>query len=134
MSDELIKPPSTPDNSLASALFYNGTKTRVKFSGSCLKQDKITFTHGTIVNIYIVCGIHFSDSNSNCPTLENCLFGAVKLTKDAVTNSTNISRKKYKYSGYGIGFDRRGIFSVPSGEFGQNVIIFWSRYEFFCTC
>ena len=28
------------------------------------------------------------------------------------------------YSGYGIGFDRRGIFSFPGGGFGQNVIIF----------
>ena len=28
------------------------------------------------------------------------------------------------YSGYGIGFDRKSSFSFPSGEFGQNVIIF----------
>ena len=28
------------------------------------------------------------------------------------------------YSGYGIGFDRRGSFSFPGGRFGQNVIIF----------
>ena len=26
-------------------LSYSGTKTRVKFNGSCLKQDKITYTH-----------------------------------------------------------------------------------------
>ena len=32
---------------------YN--KTRVKFNGSCLKQEKITFTHKQEVNIYIVC-------------------------------------------------------------------------------
>ena len=37
------------------------------------------------------------------PTIENCLFGAVKLTKNADID-------KYKYSGYGIGFDGRGIF------------------------
>ena len=29
-----------------------------------------------------------------------------------------------RYSGYGIGFDRRGSFSFPGGGFGQNVIIF----------
>ena len=51
------------------------------------------------------------------PTLENCLFGAVKLTK-------NTDIDKYKYSGYGIRFDRRGTFSFPSGRFGGNVIIF----------
>ena len=31
---------------------------------------------------------------------------------------------KYKYSGYGIGFDRRSGFSFPSGGFGQNVLMF----------
>ena len=45
MSDESIKPPSTPDNSLALSLSYIGTKTRVKCVGICLKQDKIRFTH-----------------------------------------------------------------------------------------
>ena len=32
--------------------------------------------------------------------------------------------EKYEYSGYGIGFDRRGSFSFPGGGFGQNVLIF----------
>ena len=30
------------------------TKTKVEFNGSCLKQDKVTYNHGKIVNIYIV--------------------------------------------------------------------------------
>ena len=51
------------------------------------------------------------------PTLKNCLFDAVTLTK-------NTDVDKYKYSGYGIGFDRRSSFSFPSGGFGQNVLIF----------
>ena len=38
LSAESIKPPTTSDNSLAPALSYYGTKTRVKFTGSCLKQ------------------------------------------------------------------------------------------------
>ena len=60
-----------------------GTKTRVRFSGSCLKQDKITYTHGKIVNIYIVYEINKKDNTtSSDPTLENCLFGAVTLTKN----------------------------------------------------
>ena len=53
---------------------------------------------------------------SSYPTLENCLFGAVKLTK-------NPDIDKCKYSGYGIGLDRRGEFSFGKG-FGQNVMIF----------
>ena len=50
-------------------------------------------------------------------TLVNCLFGAVSLTKNADID-------KYKYSGYGIGFDRGGSFSFPGVGFGSNVIIF----------
>ena len=46
LSDEIIKPPNTSDNSLAPALRYTGNKTRVKFDRSCLKQDKIAFAHG----------------------------------------------------------------------------------------
>ena len=49
--------------------------------------------------------------------MTNALFGAVKLTKTA-----NID--KYKYSGYGIGFDGYGFYSHPSGGTGRNVIIF----------
>ena len=32
--------------------------------------------------------------------------------------------RKYGYSRYGIGFDRRGSFSFPGGGYGQNVLIF----------
>ena len=36
LSAESIKPPTTSDNSLTPILSYYGTKTRVKFNGSCL--------------------------------------------------------------------------------------------------
>ena len=54
MSDESIKAPATSDNILAPSLDYIGVRTRVKFDGQCLKQDKVTFTNKKIVNIYIV--------------------------------------------------------------------------------
>ena len=82
-----------------------------------MKQSKITFTHKKIVNIYIVYELGASSSNFSDPTLKNCLFGAVTLTK-------NTDIEKYKYSGYGIGFDRRSSFSFLGGGFGQNVLIF----------
>ena len=53
---------------------------------------------------------------SRYPTLENCLFGAVSLTK-------NVDIDEYKYSGYGVGFDRKRTFSVDNG-FGRKGIIF----------
>ena len=82
-----------------------------------MQQPKVSYTHETIVNIYVVYELCASSSQSDDPTLKNCLFGAVRLTKNA-----NID--KYRYSGYGIEFDRKSSFSFPSGEFGQNVIIF----------
>ena len=50
-------------------------------------------------------------------TLGNCLFGAVKLTKNADLD-------KYKYTGYRIGFDSRSEFLFTDGSYGKNVIIF----------
>ena len=41
------------DNTLAPELIYYGQRMYVKFNGSCLKQDKVTFNHGKIVNMYI---------------------------------------------------------------------------------
>ena len=46
LSAESIKPPVTSDNSLTPAFSCYGTKTRVKFNGSCLKQPKLSYTHG----------------------------------------------------------------------------------------
>ena len=54
LSAESIKPATTSDNSLTPALNYYGTKTRVKFTGSWLKESKISNNHGKVVNIYIV--------------------------------------------------------------------------------
>ena len=45
------------------------------------------------------------------------MIGPVKLTKNNYLD-------KYKYSGYGIGFDSGGTFSFPIGSFGENVVIF----------
>ena len=44
---------------------------RVKFNGSCLKQDKITYTHGKPVNIYIVYEISKNLNISSYLTLGN---------------------------------------------------------------
>ena len=117
LSAETIKPLTTSDNSLTPAVSYYGTKTRVTFTGSCLKQPKILYTHGKVVNIYIVYELGASSSHDNDPTPKNCLFGAVVLTKKADID-------KCGYSGYGIGYDRRPSFLFSGGGFGQNVLIF----------
>ena len=118
LSAESVKPPTTSDNILTPVVNYYGTKTRVKFTGSCLKQPKISYTHGKIVNIYIAYELGGSSSQNDDPTQKHCLFGADTWTKNADID-------KYGYSGYGIGFDRKSGFSFPGGVgFGQNVIIF----------
>ena len=103
LPDEKINSIKTSDYGINPKLNYYGTKTRVEFNGSCLKHDKITHTHGKIVSIYIVYELTVSNSDDNNPTVKNSLFGAVTLTKNADID-------KYRYSGYGIGFDRRGSF------------------------
>ena len=62
LSAEAVKTAATSDNSLTPTLSYCGT-TRVKFTGSCLKQPKVTFDHKTIVNIYTVYEPGASSSN-----------------------------------------------------------------------
>ena len=59
------------------ALRNVGKKTRVKFDWDCLKQDKITFTHGKIVNIYVVYEINlWNYVDISDPTLGNSLLRA----------------------------------------------------------
>ena len=115
LSDENITASTTCYYSLSPQLSYFRSKTRVEFNGSWLKQDKITYDNGKVVNIYIVYEISGNLNVSSYSTLENWLF--VSLTTDA-----DIDR--YKYFGYGIGFDRHGYFSHPRGETGRNAVIF----------
>ena len=115
--DDNITAPNTSDYMLNLQLSILGTKTRLEFRGSCLKQDKIvSFNHGKVVNTYIVYKLDKIYVKTN-PTLVMCLFGAVCVTKNADTD-------KYKYFGYGIGFDRRGAYLLPSSRFNRNLMIF----------
>ena len=116
LSDESIKTPTTSNKMLNPSLDYFGTKTRVTFNGGSLKLEKNTFNQVKMVNIYISYGIERSVNISSYPTLETCLFGAVELTK-------HIDVDLYKYSGYGLGFDRKRSHSIVE-EIGRNVIIF----------
>ena len=95
---------------------YDTSKIRIKCDGSFLNLFSPTILHESIVNIYIVYELTGDYKDINYPTLENCLFRSVKLTKNADID-------KYEYSGYGVGFDRETSFSIGN-ETGKNVIIF----------
>ena len=116
LSNENITAPTTIDDKLHEQLSYFGTRARLEFRGRCLKQDKSTFNHGKIINIYIIYELDKIYFNAT-PTLVNCLFGAVSITKNADID-------KNKYYGWGIGFDRTSVYLLPDGSFGRNVIIF----------
>ena len=75
-SDQRLNSNTASNYKITPELSYYGTKIRVKFDGSCLKQDKVTYNHGKIVNIYIVYEISKNYRISTYLTLENCLFGA----------------------------------------------------------
>ena len=81
---------------------YDTNKIRIEFGGSFLNRFPATILHGNIVNIYIVYKITSDYEDINYPTLEKCLFGSAKLTKNADID-------KYRYSVYSIGFDRETL-------------------------
>ena len=81
------------------------------------KQKAVTYSHKKVVNLYIFYEIATFHSIGSHPTATNAVFGAVKLTK-------NTDFDKYKYFGYGIGFNGKGFYSHSSGATGRNVIIF----------
>ena len=76
-------------------------------------------TPNSIVNLFIVYELDGTRDLDIYLTLKNCLFGAVKLTKNADPD-------KYKYSSYSIGFDSRGEFSLPDNSLGKMLLFLGS--------
>ena len=71
LSAESIKPTTTSNNSFTPELSYYDYNIRVTFTGSCLKESEITYTHKKEVNIYIVYELRASSSRIDGPTLKN---------------------------------------------------------------
>ena len=92
----------------------------VRLEGVYFKQMRLSRPNNdNIVNIYIVYLIDpISNSRNTDYTLQNALFGGVKITKNATDTS------KHKYEGYGICFDEGGTFNKGGINNGRNVLIF----------
>ena len=92
----------------------------VRLEGAYFKQMRLLRPNNdNIVNIYIVYLIDpISNSRNTDYTVQNALFGGMKITKDATDTS------KHKYEGYGICFDEGGMFSMGNINNGRNVLIF----------
>ena len=100
-------------------LIDNG-RMSVRLERAYFKQMRLLRPNNdNIVNIYIVYLIDpISNSRNTDYTVQNALFGGVKITKNATDTS------KHKYEGYGICFDEGGMFSMGNINNGRNVLIF----------
>ena len=99
MSEETISPSSTTGNSFGLEIIYNYGKRKAKIKVICFKQDSASFIPGNVVNLNTSYKLDtWSRDLSTDFTLGNCLFEAVKWTKNA-------NPDQYGCSGYGIGFN-----------------------------
>ena len=87
----------------------------VRLEGAYFKQMRLLRPNNdNNVNIYIVYLIApISNSRNTDYTVQNSLFGGVKITKNAVDTS------KHKYEGYGISFDDGCMFSMGNINNGR---------------
>ena len=84
MSNEKFKPPHAVNKSYSLKLVLYNYKIKLKFKGSCLKQeDQAAFTPKNVVNVFTVYELDSWSRDLNTDfNLEDCLFGGVKLTKN----------------------------------------------------
>ena len=90
----------------------------VHLRGNHFQQIKEDMSNNIGINIYCVYKLDSkSSSRDDTFTVQNALFGAMEITKNADTS-------KYKYKGYGICFDEGGRFSKGNISNGKNLLIF----------
>ena len=104
----------------------NDGRMHVHLSGNHFQQNKVIIPYNNnAINIYCVYKLDpIASSRDTTFTIQNSLFGAMEITKNADTS-------KYDYKGYGICFDEGGTFSHKITEdgrvhvtMGRNAIIF----------
>ena len=105
----------------------NDGKMHVHLSGNHFQQNKVIIpNNNNAINIYCVYKLDPTASRRDTSfTIQNALFGAMQITKNATDSSEN------NYKGYGICFDERSQFSHTITEDGRahttngrNVLIF----------
>ena len=81
LSNETITSTVEPEYDTSPKLEHSGENLYLKFSGDRLKQNKVVYNHGSVVNMYFVYSI-LSSSYETTDTLGDCLFGAVSVKKN----------------------------------------------------
>ena len=114
------------DSHLDLPILENNGRMNLKFEGNYFVQNKVIHQdNNKVVNIYIVYRLDpISNFRNTDYTIQNALFGAVKMTKYATDSSKN------NYEGYGICFDEGGSFSIGNITNGKNVLTFVADMSF----
>ena len=111
MSEENIDNITKSDSNFAPNFVDHRVLPDINFNEHCLINH--IYIPKKVINIYISYTLTPWIRNLNTDfTLKNCLFGSIKLTKNADPD-------KYKYSGYAIGFDSCSEFSSRDGSMGK---------------
>ena len=110
----------------------NDGRIYVYLSGNHFQQNKVIIpNNNNVINIYCVYEIQpISSSRDTTFTIQNALFGAMQISKNADTS-------KYNYKGYGICFDEGSQLghTITEGGFAhttntRNVLIFGADMSF----
>ena len=111
----------------------NDGRIHVHLSGNHFQQNKVNIpNNGNVINIYCVYKLDsLASTRDTSVTIQNSLFGAMQITKNATDSSKN------NYKGYGICFDERIQFGLTMTEGGRthitngrNVLIFGADMGF----
>ena len=111
----------------------NDSRMHVHLSGNHFQQIKVIIhNNNNAINIYCVYKLDpIASSRDTSFTIQNALFGAMQITKNATDNSKN------NYKGYGICFEERSQFghTIPEDGCahttnGRNVLIFGADMSF----
>ena len=97
----------------------NDGRMYVYLSGNHFEQNKVIIpNNNNIINIYCVYELQpITASRDDTFTIQNALFGAMEITKNA-------DASKYGYKRYGICFDEGGTFGKGNINNGRNMLIF----------
>ena len=110
----------------------NDGRMHVSLSGNHFQQNKVIIpNNNNVINIYCVYELQLiSSSRDDTFPIQNALFGAMEITKNADTS-------KYNYKGYGICFDEGATFghTIREGNFdhttnARNVLILGADMSF----
>ena len=97
----------------------NDGRMHFSLSGNHFQQNKVIIpNNNNVINIYCINKINpIASTRDDTFTVQNVLFGAVEITKNADTS-------KYKYKGYSVCFEEGGTFSMGNINNGRKVLIF----------